>query len=287
MLDKFCPVCSSLMSKGLQSWHSECWRCGYQKSDFEPAINEASAHEQIDERFRKKGLRSLRIENFNKLLQSIANTLTSRGLLLDVGCAHGWFLDAAQKRGFQVLGIEPDLSVSKVAAQRGLPIRQGFFPDVLEENEQFDVIVFNDVFEHIPDVVAALHGCRHHLKPEGVLVLNLPSSSGLFYKVARLLSKLGVNSFFERLWQKGFPSPHLHYFNLQNLSKLLRNNGFEDVAMGRLSTVQLKGLFTRISYAKEHVFPVRVLICLSVAFFLPLMRLMPSDIIYLISKKSN
>lgn len=287
MLTKYCPVCNSLMSNGLKSWHSECGNCGYQKADFEPAINEASAHEQIDEEVREKGLRSLRIENFNKLLQSISNTLPTHSRLLDVGCAHGWFLDAAQKRGFQVLGIEPDLSVFKVAAQRGLPIRQGFFPDVLEENEQFDAIFFNDVFEHIPDLVAVLHGCRGHLKGEGMLILNLPSSSGLFYKAARLLSKIGINSFFERLWQKGFPSPHLHYFNSQNISRLLRNNGFEEVSMGQLSTVRLKGLFTRISYAKEHNFLVRLLICLSVALYVPFVRLMPSDIIYIIAKKTK
>jgi len=274
------------MNKGIQDWHWVCAKCGYENADFEPAINEASAHQQIDERLREKGLQSLRIENFNKLLESIANDVPA-GRLLDVGCAHGWFLEAAQNRGFEAIGIEPDLNVFSATARRGLTVRKGYFPEVLAENEKFDVIVFNDVFEHIPNIISVLEGCKKHLRPKGVLVLNLPSSSGLFYKAAKFLSKVGISSFFERLWQKGLPSPHLHYFNAMNLQSLLQNNGFEEIAKGQLSTLKLNGLFTRISYTKEHILPVRLLILFLVAFAFPLTKLMPSDIIYSVSRKKS
>ena len=132
-----------------------------------------------------------------------------------------------------------------------------------------------------------LEGCKKHLRPKGVLVLNLPSSSGLFYKAAKFLSKVGISSFFERLWQKGLPSPHLHYFNAMNLQSLLQNNGFEEIAKGQLSTLKLNGLFTRISYTKEHILPVRLLILFLVAFAFPLTKLMPSDIIYSVSRKKS
>ena len=286
IVNKSCPVCSSLMNKGIQDWHWVCAKCGYENADFEPAINEASAHQQIDERLREKGLQSLRIENFNKLLESIANDVPA-GRLLHVGCAHGWFLEAAQNRGFEAIGIEPDLNVFSATARRGLTVRKGYFPEVLAENEKFDVIVFNDVFEHIPNIISVLEGCKKHLRPKGVLVLNLPSSSGLFYKAAKFLSKVGISSFFERLWQKGLPSPHLHYFNAMNLQSLLQNNGFEEIAKGQLSTLKLNGLFTRISYTKEHILPVRLLILFLVAFAFPLTKLMPSDIIYSVSRKKS
>lgn len=285
MVSKYCQVCNSIMSGGLQSWHWECQKCGYENADFMPAINETIAHGKIDEQFREKGLRSLRIENFNKLLKAVKYHDRSSGTLLDVGCAHGWFLEAAQKNGFQVLGIEPDSNVYNTTSRRGLTVRQGFFPEVLSANERFDVIVFNDVFEHIPDVKAVLAGCRAHLMPSGMLVLNLPSSKGSFYKLARLLSKIGFNGFFERLWQKGLPSPHLHYFNSTNLHKLLQDNGFEVIDTGRLSALRLKGLFTRISYTGNHPLPMRLLICFGVALALPILILSPSDIIYTISKR--
>jgi 2-polyprenyl-3-methyl-5-hydroxy-6-metoxy-1,4-benzoquinol methylase len=275
------------MCVGLQSWHWECAKCGYEKADFEPVINETFAHEQIDENLREKGLQSLRITNFNKLLKVIFKYRSTAGRLLDVGCAHGWFLEAAQKYGFETLGIEPDLNMFNATAQRGLTIRQGFFPEVLEAHDQFDIIVFNDVFEHIPDINAVLRDCKSHLKPGGMLVLNLPSSLGLFYKVARLLSRLRVKSFIERLWQKGFPSPHLHYFNPKNLQLLLQLNGFEEVAKGRLSTLRLQGLFARVSHTGNHSFPVSMGIVFFAAFALPIVWVMPSDIVYSIYKRQN
>mgnify|MGYP000075830739 CR=1 FL=1 len=282
-----CPVCHSAMSRGLKSWHLEFGSCGYEKSELKPAINEALAHEQINEQFREEGLRSVRNANFNELLKSIINVLSSPGYnrLLDVGCAHGWFLETAQKKGFEAHGIEPDRVVYEATAKSGLSIRQGFFPEALEANEQFDVIVVNDVFGHLPDLTSVLQGCENHLTSRGILVLNLPSSSGFFYKTARLLSKLGINGFFERLWQKGLPSPHLHYFNAMNLRELLRNNGFEEISNGQLSALKLQGLFARISYTKEHILPIRLLIFLVVAIALPLTKMIPSDIIYSVSRK--
>lgn len=282
-----CLVCGSRMNKCIQVWHSECLNCGYEYANFEPAINEAFAHKQIDERFREKGLQALRIENFDRLLQAIEDNGTTSGRILDVGCAHGWFLEAASKRGFNALGIEPDMSVFNESAKRGLSIRQGFFPEVLEANEQFDIIIFNDVFEHMPDIISILSGCSKHLKPKGILVLNLPSSKGLFYSVSRLLSKMGINSFFERLWQKGLPSPHLHYFNQDNLQSLLLSNGFEEISRGSLSTLRFKGLFARVSYTGSHSLPVNLAISFFAALAVPILFVMPSDIVYSIFKKSK
>lgn len=273
------------MTEELRIWHSKCSACAYECAELKPAINEKPAHDQIDEEFRENGLRSLRISNFNKLLDSIEVNGRGPGKLLDVGCAHGWFLELASKRGFQVLGIEPDLNVYNKTSLRGLPVRQGFFPEVLSANERFDVITFNDVFEHIPDIKSALIGCHAHLNTGGLLVLNLPSSTGLFYKLARLLSRVGLHAFFERLWQKDLPSPHLHYFNKKNLTKLLQENGFEVIKSDHLPTLCLKGLFTRISYTGNHSLPVRLLIYIATSLSLPILHVMPSDIIFLISKK--
>lgn len=287
MSEKYCPVCRTRMSPGVTDWHQECPKCLYESADLRSAINENYAHKNIDENSRENSLRSLRLANFSSLLRAIKRSGKCSGKLLDVGCAHGWFLEASRENGFDVLGIEPDLNMFDAATKRGLPVRQGFFPEALTRSEQFDVVAFNDVFEHIPDLNILLTGCRNHLKSDGVLVLNLPSSNGVFYKWARLLSKIGFNGFFDRLWQKNLPSPHLHYFNPENLNELLRNNGFESVASGRLSALRLKGLYTRISYAGNHSFFVRLVVYFVVLFSLPLLYIMPSDIIYTIAIKNN
>lgn len=284
---RLCPACNSIMHIGHQFWHLVCPRCGYENASLEVAINESLVHEQINEVFREKGLQHLRFDNFKKLLRTINLHVSKKGSLLDVGCAHGWFLQAAQKSGFAVLGLEPDLNVYSTILNTGVPVRLGFFPQILSPDEQFDVIVFNDVFEHIPDVQNVLAACLMHLKDDGILVLNLPSSSGFFYKLSSFLTLLKINLFFDRMWQKGLPSPHLHYFNKLNLNLLLNNNGFDVVTTGRLSSISLKGLFTRISYTNEYSFGMRLIILLCVILTYPFVMIFPSDIMYSISTKKT
>lgn len=275
-----CPICHTQLSQGIRDWHWVCKACGYEMATLEPAINQTDAHAHIDEQFRAQGLKTLRSKNFSKLLDVIINSSKQTGCLLDVGCAHGWFLEAAQNTGFQCLGIEPDRQVYTATLNRGLPIRQGFFPEILLPDEQFDVIVFNDVFEHIPDLQAVISGCKAHLKPDGMLVLNLPSSTGVIYKISRLLARFGTHSFFERLWQKELPSPHVHYFNPHNLNRFLQNNGFELIDSGRLLTLDIKGLYTRISYTGNYNLVTKASILGALTLSLPFIALMPADIIY-------
>jgi len=126
------------------------------------------------------------------------------------------------------------------------------------------VISFNDVVEDISDVQRTLSSCHQRLNREGLLALNLPSSDGAFYSLSKTSSKIGFSSFFERLWQKGFLSPHLHYFNLLNIIRLLgTKEGFDVMITGSLSMIRLNNLDARISYSKNLGRTVCVLYTLS------------------------
>lgn len=285
MTNSTCPVCSSNLSAGVQSWHYKCRACLYEKSNLQPSINETSSHKLVNEPEREAGLREIRMGNFRQLLREIVLLKPSGGTLVDVGCAHGWFLEAA-KTQFNVLGIEPDEAVFNVTAGKGLPVRKGYFPDALEAGEAFDVIVFNDVVEHIPKIEEVLKACHERLNGDGLLVLNLPSSDGIFYQISRIFTKVGKFSFFERLWQKGLPSPHVHYFNAKNISELLTKSGFVTIKSGTLPTLGLHGLYTRISNAGKISIASRIFIYCVVAASLPILRLLPSDIVYVIGRKA-
>ena len=52
----------------------------------------------------------------------------------------------------------------------------------LFSNGPFDAIIFNDVFEHLPDPIDAIVAVERLLADDGILVLNLPSSDGLFFR---------------------------------------------------------------------------------------------------------
>lgn len=287
MTDKNCPVCKTIMDAGIASWHLVCKSCDYESAMLLPTINKTEHHLPLDENARESGLRTVRNINFKTLLNRITKVTSNHHKLLDVGCAHGWFLELAQNQ-FSVLGIEPDQVIFNQTLKLGLPIRLGYFPDILNTDEKFDIIIFNDVIEHIPDIKSVLSACNNHLSVNGLLVLNLPDSNGIFYRLSKIFSLIGIKGFFERMWQVGMPSPHIHYFNKKNLSTLLTSQGFKVKDEGRLETLSLDGLYTRLTYANKRTNPiVSSLIYCSICLAIPLLKLMPSDIAYVIAQKGE
>jgi SAM-dependent methyltransferase len=282
-----CIVCGNPQTLGLAGWHARCPGCSYESAALAVAINDAAAGEPVDEQERELGLKALRLENFRTIVELAERFAPSGGRrLLDVGSAHGWFLEAAQAR-FAVLGIEPDRVVGTKAAARGLPVRPGFFPDALHEGEQFDVIVFNDVIEHIPDIGAALEACEQRLNPGGILVLNLPNSRGFFYRLSKLIARVGWEAPFDRLWQKGLPSPHVHYFNDFNLAQLVGAHGFERVHSAELPALRAKGLLERLRCAGNISAVSLYTQYAAIMCAIPVLRLFPSDIIVGIFRKKT
>ena len=272
---------------GRQPWHRFCPSCRYESAALAPVINESHAHSQVNEADREVALKRIRTENFRIIVERVATIAPATAKrLLDVGSAHGWFLEEAGKR-FAVVGVEPDEAVAGAALARGLPVKIGYFPQALDDGERFDIIVFNDVIEHIPDIRSALEACNTRLNPEGLLVLNVPRSRGFFYRLSKLLARLSWNGPFERMWQKDLPSPHVHYFDEHNLDQLVARQGFQPVESFRLKAVSSDGLLERLRFAgKLHP----VALYAQYAFLLcalPFVRLLPSDIIVCVYRKAG
>jgi 2-polyprenyl-3-methyl-5-hydroxy-6-metoxy-1,4-benzoquinol methylase len=282
-----CIVCGAQQAPGLANWHATCPTCSYESSSLEGAINQQDAHSALNEAQREAGLKALRLENFAEVV-ALARRFGTPGArkLLDVGSAHGWFLEAARD-SFEVLGIEPDATIGRGAMARGLPVRQGYFPDALEQGERFDVIVFNDVIEHIPQIDAALKACADHLNPEGILILNLPNSKGFFYRLSKLFARFGWRKPFERLWQKGMPSPHVHYFRSDNLDKLVTPHGFELAHGTELPALRASGLLDRLRFDGATRGIALYIQYVTVLLSIPLLRAFPSDIVGCVFRKTT
>jgi len=244
--DQRCVVCQSVLGSGAHGWTVRCPSCGTWTSQLQPAINESTRYD-IDDEARIAGLRQLRQTNFAQLLDRVQKQRPLHGArLLDVGCAYGWFLAMAQTRGAVAAGIEPDEVIAAHAANQGLDVRSGWFPEALGSDERFDIITFNDVLEHLPDVRGALRACVAHLAPGGFLVVSIPTSDGLGYRVATLLARLGVSGPFERFWQVGLPSPHVHYFPRSALVRLLTDCDLTVVSLNAMTAMAAEGLWARV-----------------------------------------
>lgn len=282
-----CCCCDEDMREGLETWHWRCPACGYEASQFDVTINKTSSHALMDEASREHGLKALREGNFRDLLGLIGQHVPPvRCQLLDVGAAHGWFVRMASKH-MDALGVEPDGVMCAKARTEGISLIEGYFPDAISADAKFDVITFNDVFEHIPDVPRTLAACRKHLKDGGLLVLNLPSSDGFFYRTSKLLKRAGSGSAFDRMWQKGLPSPHIHYFNPKNLAKAAEKNGFNKVGVASLRSVRHEGLYDRISHISGGRELHNYLVFAATSLVIPIAGLLSSDIAVVILKKSG
>jgi len=104
--------------------------------------------------------------------------------LLDIGCAYGPFLAAAQEEGFFPRGIDPaEDAIRYVTQTLGIPATQGFFPDpqslVPSPQSLYSVVTLWYVIEHFRDCIPVLAEIQKLLKPGGVLAFATPSFSGI------------------------------------------------------------------------------------------------------------
>jgi SAM-dependent methyltransferase len=239
MVSGNCPVCDAPMRPDAPEI-ARCPSCGYYKSSF--AAGSGTGIE---------GLEALRRSNFETVLDRLARHRELAGAsLLEVGCAKGWFIEAAAKRGMIVRGIEPELANQRIASGKGFDVRHGFFPEAAAGSGPYDIVAFNDVFEHLPDPVAAIRAVADLLKPGGLASINIPSSQGALFRIARVMRRLGFTAPWARLWQMGLASPHISYFDAVNLTQLAeRHTVLRKLDAVRLATMAREGLHTRVKSA--------------------------------------
>lgn len=271
-----CPVCGKAMTARKPDWWHVC-ECGMEASTLAPRIHDPSLDPVFDWQQRVQALSHLRKQNAQRILDRIEQEVAPPARLLDVGCASGWFLEAAQARGYQVCGIEPDPRMA-AACDPALGIRGGLFPEALDGGERFDILTFNDVFEHLPDVQAAMNACVRHLAEDGVLVINLPNARGGIYRLSRAAAALGIPGPFERMWQKDYPSPHLTYFMPSTLKRLADSAGLIEQARFPLPAITASGLWARVRYDRTRSLAYAVAAWAVVLAALPLLAVLPSDI---------
>jgi 2-polyprenyl-3-methyl-5-hydroxy-6-metoxy-1,4-benzoquinol methylase len=110
----------------------------------------------------------------------MADAIGSHRRGLDVGCANGYIAEylRAAGRGCFVVGIERDDAAVAEATRHCDRLVVG---DVEDEvvwkavGDQFDVVIFGDILEHLRDPLSVLHRARERLTPGGMVLVSLPN----------------------------------------------------------------------------------------------------------------
>ncbi len=224
-----CEVCSGLDRRTLYTVNGfpivRCTRCGLVFVGTE--ISDEELIQLYDESYYEDpeatgysgyGEAESRKRHHDRSLLDQVERLAPPGRMLEIGCAYGFFLDEARKRGWTVAGVEPSTHAAEYARSHfGLPVATA-----LPEQEEtpvgmLDAVVMWDVIEHLPHPRTTLERASEWLRPGGVLAL----STG---DVRSLSSRLhGAD------WSLMTPPWHQYYFSRATLRGLLEECGFDVV----------------------------------------------------------
>lgn len=260
-----CSICQHEMNKE-EGWLYVCPSCGFERSLLTPGSGRGV-----------EGLEILRKQNFQIIINHLKEHRELKTLkCLEVGPAEGWFLEAMQAEGANLKAIEASEQALDLQA-RNFDVIHGFFPEALTGDEKYDLIVFNDVFEHLSDPIASLRACENLLEKNGLLILNLPNKNGFLYQLSKILKRFSVVEPFHRLWQKDFTSPHISYFSDTNITHFVeRYSELHLLESYYLPSIIKEGLEERIQSTYSRF--IGKLIYYGLVAALPIIKCLPQDI---------
>ncbi len=131
------------------------------------------------------------------------------GRVFDVGAAGGFFMKAAQDRGWECAGNDLSTRAIEWAENRwGIEIFYGFLEDLGFRPESYDAVVLWNTLEHVENPRQTMDCCFRMLRPGGVALIEVPAKLCLA-EIAR-----------------SYESLHLTEFNPLSLHSLLVDTGF-------------------------------------------------------------
>ncbi|MFH1847910.1 MAG: methyltransferase domain-containing protein, partial [Candidatus Omnitrophota bacterium] len=233
-------------------------------SSYADMVDEEYAEEEPGRRLSARVILS-RIESFKK-----------GGKILDVGCATGFLLDEAKKRGWDAHGVELSKWCACYAKDKlGLNVVCGMLKDAGFNGSFFDAVVLQDTIEHLIDPKETLIQIRRILKPDGILYVNTPDINSMISRVLRT-----------RWW--GINQSHLYYFSKKTLYKMLEAAGFVPLQRRRYArTFSFRYWVRRFENYDRRIYKALKFLCDRTFLKNKLFRINTADQIEVYAKKSR
>jgi len=197
-VNRICPVCGGEPSENSEArlpegTYRRCNKCGVIYIDRIKSLPFDYEQEYFFENYKKQYGKTY-LEDFPNLTAMAKRRLakikslmpaTENNSLLDIGCAYGPFLAAANEKGFSTCGIEPAKEAARYVQKKlRLTVVHGFFPDTwfpvpTSKSSQYEVVTLWYVIEHFENCLKALSEIRKILEIDGILAFSTPSFSGI------------------------------------------------------------------------------------------------------------
>ena len=184
-------------------------------------------------------VRAMKLATFNRDLDIIERYVKG-GRALDLGCATGFFLEAARERGFEPYGVEFSSFAANIAKSKfgERAIYNGTAEQTPFAAGSFDVITMSDFIEHVRDPAAVLRKAKSLLKPGGIILITTPD----YATWSRTL--MG------RHWTH-YKEEHLYYFDPRSMHFAAQEAGLSVVAL----EPAYKALNMLYAYSQFNTYP--------------------------------
>ena len=148
---------------------------------------------------------------------------SSAKTILEIGCGSGNFSAQLVKEGVETWGVEPFEKSANEASQKLTKVLIGTLDDTLKDlpDNYFDVIVMNDVIEHLLEPWDDIVNLKSKLKKEGVLVTSIPNvrySKNLFKMIFKRDWKYTDDLILDRT--------HYRFFTKKSIQRMYKDCGY-------------------------------------------------------------
>ena len=142
--------------------------------------------------------------------------------LLEIGCGAGNF--AANFPDAEYWGVEPVAKQAEVATSKSLKILNGCYENIASQipDKYFDLIVCNDVIEHMNDPRSFLRDAAKKLNATGAMIVSVPN-----LRNAVTLYNLLVKGEFQYTESGVLDYTHFHLFTKRSLIRLANDCGWD------------------------------------------------------------
>jgi 2-polyprenyl-3-methyl-5-hydroxy-6-metoxy-1,4-benzoquinol methylase len=145
-----------------------------------------------------EGLNGYVNRGFHRYFSAVFSGAETRGMrLLEIGCARSeWLPYFAKEFGFKVYGLdyseigcEQTRQILSKAGVRGEVVCADLFSPPDSMLRTFDIVVSFGVVEHFEDTVACIQALSRFLKPDGLMLTNIPNLVGLGGAAQKILNR--------------------------------------------------------------------------------------------------
>ena len=152
--------------------------------------------------------------------------LKSKLTMLDAGTAIGVLPQHFNSMGYQSFGIDISQDAILYGAEKlSIPRLEAIAIQNFKPNFLFNVIICNNVIEHVEDPNSFFREVRRLLADEGLFLCITVNSDSLIFALAKWIYQATRGVCFQFL-ERVCEVHHLHHFNERSLEKSLENSGF-------------------------------------------------------------